>query len=169
MHRIRCILSDVMAFDLIVLGRQLARIGETVMRGQAPPAQPTIAGMVLADVFAHPGSSISDITARTGMPQSHVSETVARLREQGTVESFPDPADRRRTLVRVSAQHPKNVMRAALVPVDAELTAALGDISPGEAADIVKTLEALAARLRPGKPGPILGQLNGARDDPIQE
>jgi DNA-binding transcriptional ArsR family regulator len=88
-HRIRCILSDVMAFDLIVLGRQLTRIGETVMRGQAPPTQPTIAGMVLADVFAHPGSSISEITARTGMPQSHVSETVARLREQGTVESFP--------------------------------------------------------------------------------
>jgi DNA-binding MarR family transcriptional regulator len=38
------------------------------------------------------------------MPQSHVSETVARLRKQGTVGSFPDPADRRRTLVRVSAR-----------------------------------------------------------------
>ena len=112
------------------------------------------------------GSSISEITARTGMPQSHVSETVARLREQGTVESFPDPADRRRTLVRVSAQHPKNVMRAALVPVDAALAAALG---PDEAADIVKTLEALAARLRPDKPGPILDQLNRASDERTQE
>jgi DNA-binding MarR family transcriptional regulator len=155
----------VIAFDLIVLGRQLARIGETVMRGQAQPAQPTIAGMVLADVFAHPGSSISEITARTGMPQSHVSETVARLREQGTVESFPDPADRRRTLVRVSAQHPANVMRAALVAADDALAAALGDIGPDEAADIIKTLEALADRLRPGKPGPILDQLNHARDE----
>ena len=77
-----------MAFDLIVLGRQLTRIGETVMRGQAPPSQPTLAGMVLADVFAHPQSSISEITARVGMPQSHVSETVARMREQGTVETF---------------------------------------------------------------------------------
>jgi DNA-binding MarR family transcriptional regulator len=158
-----------MAFDLIVLGRQLTRIGETVMRGQAPTAQPTIAGLVLADVFAHPGSSISEITARTGMPQSHVSETVARLREQGTVESFPDPADRRRTLVRVSAQHPKNVMRAALIPVDAALTAALGELSPNEAADIIKTLEALAARLRPDKPGPILDQLNRASDESTQE
>ena len=158
-----------MAFDLIVLGRQLTRIGETVMRGQAPPAQPTVAGMVLADVFAHPGSSISEITARTGMPQSHVSETVARLREQGTVESLPDPADRRRTLVRVSAQHPGNVMRAALVPVDAELAAALGEVSPHEAADIIKTLQALAARLRPGKPGPILGQLNRARGERTQD
>jgi DNA-binding MarR family transcriptional regulator len=164
MHLIRCILSDVMAFDLIVLGRQLARIGETVMRGQAP-AQPTVAGLVLADVFAHPGTSISEITARTGMPQSYVSETVARLREQGTAESFPDPADRRRTLVRVSAQHPGNVMRAALVRADDALTTALGDISPGEAADIIKTLEALAARLRPGQPGPVLDQLNRARDE----
>ena len=158
-----------MAFDLIVLGRQLARIGESVMRGQAPPAQPTSAGMVLADVFAHPGSSISEITARTGMPQSHVSETVARLREQGSVESFPDPDDRRRTLVRVSARHPRNVMRAAMVPADAALVAALGDLSPDEAAGIIKTLEVLAARLRPSKPGPILDQLNRARNDLGQE
>ena len=157
-----------MAFDLIVLGRQLARIGETVMRGQ-PPAQPTITGMVLADVFAHPGSSISEITARTGMPQSHVSETVARLREQGTVESLPDPADRRRTLVRVSARHPGSVMRAALVPADDALTAALGDINPDEAADIIKTLEALAARLHPVKPGPVIDQLNRARDERTQD
>ena len=84
-----CILSDVLAFDLIVLGRQLTRIGESVMRGQAPPSQPTLTGMVLADVFAYPRSSISEITARVGMPQSHVSETVARMREQGTVETFP--------------------------------------------------------------------------------
>ncbi|MBO0802560.1 MAG: hypothetical protein J2P25_05730 [Nocardiopsaceae bacterium] len=81
----------------------------------------------------------------------------------------PDPADRRRTLVRVSEQHPKNVMRAALVPVDAELTAALGDIGADEAADVIRTLEALAARLRPGKSGPILDQLNRAGDERAQE
>jgi DNA-binding MarR family transcriptional regulator len=158
-----------MAFDLIVLGRQLSRIGETVMRGQAPPAQPTSAGLVLADVFAHPASSISEITARTGMPQSNVSEAVARLREQGTVESFPDPADRRRTLVRVSARHPRNVMRAAMVPVDAALAAALDGLSPDEAAGIIQTLETLAARLRPDKPGPILDQLSRARSAPAPE
>ena len=155
-----------MAFDLIVLGRQLSRIGETVMRGQAPPAQPTSAGLVLADVFAHPGSSISEITARTGMTQSNVSEAVARLREQGTVESFPDPADRRRTLVRVSAQHPRNAMRAALNPADTALAAALGDLSPEEVARIIESLEILADRLRPEKPGPILDQLDRASSDP---
>jgi DNA-binding MarR family transcriptional regulator len=85
------------------------------------------------------------------------------MREQGTVETFPDPGDRRRTLVQVSAQHPQNVMRAALVPVDAALTAALGDLSPDEAVGIIKSLEALAARLRPDKPGPVLEQLNRER------
>jgi hypothetical protein len=73
----------------------------------------------------------------------------AGLRDDGIVESFPDPADRRRTLVRVGAQHPRNVMRAAMVPVDAALTDALGDLSPDEAADIIVTLEALSALLRP--------------------
>ena len=54
-------------------------------------------------------------------------------------------------------------MRAALVPVDAALTAALGDLSPDDAAGIIKALEALAARLRPEKPGPVLEQLNRER------
>ena len=60
-------------------------------------------------------------------------------------------------------------MRAALIPVDAALTAALGEVSPEEAADIIKALEALAARLRPVKPGPILDQLNRASGQRTQE
>jgi hypothetical protein len=46
----------------------------------APVGSP--AGVSLCGIHAHPGSSIGDIPARAGMPQSHVSETVARLREQ---------------------------------------------------------------------------------------
>lgn len=49
------------------------------------------------------------------------------------------------------------------------LTAALAEISPDEAADIIKTLEALAARLRPGRPGPTLDQLNRPREARAQE
>jgi DNA-binding IclR family transcriptional regulator len=41
--------------------------------------------MVLIDVSEHADSSIGEIAARTGFPQSHVSASVARLRELGTL------------------------------------------------------------------------------------
>ena len=73
------------ALDLIMLGRQLARIGEEVLRGAQAQTMPTGPSLVLRDVFAHPDSSITDITGRTGLPQSYVSESVARLRDLGIV------------------------------------------------------------------------------------
>jgi DNA-binding MarR family transcriptional regulator len=168
------------ALDLIMLGRQLTRIGEDVLRGAADPAgkggggrggqpapfMPTGPSLVLRDVFAHPGSSITDITARTGLPQSYVSESVARLRGQGILETSADPGDGRRTLVRVSAQHPRTVAAKGSASVDAALAAALGqpEDEPG-VAQIIATLAALAERLRPEPPGPIRRQLDQARKD----
>ena len=111
---------------------------------------------MLRDVFAHPDSSITDVTTRTGLPQSYVSESVARLREQGIVETAADPADGRRTLVRVSAQHPRTVAAKGSAPVDAALAEALGEPTNGVAVtEIIGTLTALAARLHPDSPGPI--------------
>jgi DNA-binding MarR family transcriptional regulator len=183
----RCIVGDVDALDLIMLGRQLTKIGEDVMRGSTAqtaktqtakarpatppgaepadaPFMPTGPSLVLRDVFANPGSSITDITARTGLPQSYVSESVARLRGQGIVVTSADPADGRRTLVRVSDQHPRTVAAKGSVPVDAALAAALSE-PPGGAAmtQIIGTLSALAARLAPETPGPIKRQLDRAR------
>ena len=86
---------------------------------------------MLRDVFAHPGSSITDITARTGLPQSYVSESAARLRSQGILETSADPADGRRTLVRVSAEHPRTVAGKGSAPVDAALAAALANRTAG--------------------------------------
>ena len=202
-HRGRCIVSDMNALDLIVLGRQLTKIGEEVLRGSGDPTGqdagehgerpvqasgrprqasgrpgqasgrprqapflPTGPSLVLRDVFAHPGSSITDITARTGLPQSYVSESVARLRSQGILETSADPADGRRTLVRVSAGHPRTVAAKGSAPVDGALAAALGEPDGGPAmAEIVATLSALAERLRPESPGPIQRQLDQARTE----
>jgi DNA-binding MarR family transcriptional regulator len=176
------------ALDLIMLGRQLTKIGEEVMRGsktqtaktqtakarpaKAPsdaeprdaPFMPTGQSLVLRDVFANPGSSITDITARTGLPQSYVSESVARLRGQGIVATSADPADGRRTLVRVSARHPRTVAAKGSVPVDAALAAALGEPDGGAVVTkIIGTLSALADQLAPETPGPIRRQLDQAR------
>jgi DNA-binding transcriptional ArsR family regulator len=159
------------ALDLIMLGRQLTKIGEEVLRDAKAPSQaarsmPAGPSLVLRDVFAHPGSSISDITARTGLPQSYVSESVARLRDQGILETSADPADGRRTLARVAPQHSRTVVAKGSVSVDAALAAALGEPDGGaDVARIIGTLDALAARLRPESPGPILRQLDQTREE----
>jgi DNA-binding MarR family transcriptional regulator len=183
------------ALDLIMLGRQLTKIGEEVMRGSKPPPteaaqtqatqtqatqtqapqtqapfMPTGPSLVLRDVFANPGSSITDITARTGLPQSYVSESVARLRGQGILQTSADPADGRRTLVRVSDQHPRTVAAKGSVPVDAALAAALGEPDGGATVtEIIGTLNALAARLASETPGPIRRQLDQARREPLDQ
>jgi DNA-binding transcriptional ArsR family regulator len=183
------------ALDLIMLGRQLTKIGEEVLRGpagsagrgagtgsaghgagtgsaghgaggpgeQSAPVMPVGPSLVLRDVFAHPGSSIGDITARTGLPQSYVSESVAKLRGQGILETSADPGDGRRTLVRVSAQHPRTVAAKGSASVDGALAAALGEQDGGPGvAEIIATLAALAERLRPEAPGPIRRRLDQA-------
>jgi DNA-binding transcriptional ArsR family regulator len=160
------------ALDLIMLGRQLSKIGEDVLRGSkgAPsdaPFMPAGPSLVLRDVFAHPDSSITDITARTGLPQSYVSESVAKLRDQGILETGTDPADGRRTLVRVSAQHPRTVAAKGSASVDAALAAALGEPDGGASVtEIIGTLSSVAARLRSeAPPGQIRRQLDQARGE----
>lgn len=155
------------ALDLIMLGRQLTKIGEEVLRGSAAQAMPAGPSLVLRDVFAHQDSPIGDIAGRTGLPQSYVSESVARLRDQGIVETAADPADGRRTLVRVSAQHPRTVAAKGSAPVDAALAAALGESTDeSEVIRLIEALSELAARLRPSSPGPIRRQLDQAAGEP---
>ena len=155
------------AGELIMLGRQLTRIGTEAMRGQGGPQAPTTGqGMVAADVFAHPATSVGEIADRTGLRQGYVSETVARLRGRGVVETSTDPADGRRTLVRLAPGHPAAVARAAAAGVTQALARALGDPDPGTLAQITATLTALARRLRPADPGPVPRALTRSPDGP---
>lgn len=149
------------ALDLILLGRQLVKLGEQVVRGGALPETPNGQALVLRDVFAHPDSPIGAITARTGLPQSYVSESVSALRERGILETEVDVEDRRRTLVRVSAAHRRRTGRRAAVPVDAALAAAIGE---REAAAVLPVLDDLARRLVPERPGSIVTALRTGAD-----
>lgn len=113
------------------------------------------------DVFANPDASIGEIAARTGLPQSHASESVARFRDKGAFETRPDPSDGRRTLVRLSSSVPQTIARFGTVAADGALVEALGDVDRGTAADLVAALESVAALLRKanGDPDSPAGQL----------
>ena len=85
--------------SLFLLGRKLMQIAE----GALPGGKMARSGrLVFVDVAYHPNSSITEITERTGFPQSLVSTAVAKLREHGVLETSADPLDRRRTLVRAT-------------------------------------------------------------------
>jgi DNA-binding MarR family transcriptional regulator len=159
MHLWSCIVEDVDALELITLGRRLVRIGEEAMRGGSAMPLPAGHALVLRDVIAHPHSSITDITSRTGLAQSIVSKAVARFHEEGLVETETDPADGRRLLVEISAQHRREVARKGAVSVDDALATALGESDRGGATEFISVLEAVAERLRPVKPGAVLDQL----------
>jgi DNA-binding MarR family transcriptional regulator len=145
------------ALDLIILGRQLTRIGERAMReGDREHDEPATLGaalpagalIVMRDVLAHPNTSITDITARTGLPQSYVSESVNKLRVKGIAEINADPADRRRTLVRLTATQVDQVARHSARDADDLLRMALGDLPDDDAQQVIAMLIELSRRLR---------------------
>jgi DNA-binding MarR family transcriptional regulator len=74
----------------------------------------------------HPGSALREIQARTGFVQSHVSVSVARLRDRGLVETHPDPDDGRRLRVRMARSAVRAITRRAGRPVDDALVEATG-------------------------------------------
>lgn len=151
------------ALDLIVLGRQLTRIGEEAMRGGQAPPLPNGQSLVLRDVLTNPGSSITEITARTGLPQSYVSESVGRLRDRRLVETELDATDGRRTLVTVNHGHAATVARKGSINVDAPLAQALGETDTHKPRSLLEALQTVADRLSPTEPGPGLRQIKPPR------
>ncbi|WP_248964873.1 MarR family transcriptional regulator [Sphaerisporangium perillae] len=138
--------------ELFLLGHKLMTIGQEAMPRSGFQTLPVSARTILVDVFQHPDSSIGEITARTGFPQSLVSSSVARFREHGVMVTEPDPVDRRRTLVRPAAgMRERGQQYADTTAVDGALARAL-DVEPQEVGEIVATLDSLARRLSEATP-----------------
>ena len=100
---------------------------------------------MLEDVLRHPDSSVSEIQARTGFVQSHVSASVARLRQRGLLETMPDPTDRRRTRVRVSTRARRAIAARSSRSIDDAVTHAVAD--PDQARRVTVLLDELAQLL----------------------
>ena len=136
------------ALDLYLLGRRLTKLGEEAIGGRGARQVPTGLRLIVIDVGEHPDSSIGEIAARTGLPQSHVSQSVARLRARGALETTSDPRDGRRTLVRMAPEIADRAARVGSVPVDAALGEAMDVSDPDALAELVAALQSVLAHLR---------------------
>jgi DNA-binding MarR family transcriptional regulator len=135
--------------ELYLLGRELTKLADASFRRAGATAPPPGLAIVLEDVATHPGSSITEITTRTGFPQSHVSTCVARFKERGMVETRPDLNDGRRTLVHATSSYVRQARRRKTSAIDRAIADALGDADPEVVADVVAALETLAEHLIP--------------------
>jgi MarR family 2-MHQ and catechol resistance regulon transcriptional repressor len=97
----RCILEDVEMSDLYQLGRRLTELAYQGMGGSELDLTAS-EFLVLRDLFMNGRSSITDTVGRTGLAQSKVSTSVAKLRDRGWVQTSPDPRDGRKTLAAVT-------------------------------------------------------------------
>ncbi len=134
--------------ELFLLGRTLMKIGEQAMPEPETGSRGSIRSVLvtLGEIVANPGTTVGEVAARTGLPQSQVSTAVARLVEAGSVETEPDPADRRRRLVRPAADPSHRVAEVRATTVDAALAGALSgpDGSAPDPAALRAVTDALA-------------------------
>jgi DNA-binding MarR family transcriptional regulator len=132
--------------SLYLLGRKLMQIAE----GMLPTGRKvTSARLVFVDVAYHPNSSITEITERTGFPQSLVSTAVARLRDIGLLQTEPDPLDRRRTLVRTTPTINDVEVRLSQVSIDDVVVKELAPEHEKELANVTASHDLLSRLLTP--------------------
>lgn len=134
------------AGELHRLGRHLLALSRTVS-GQAGdltlvPGQEA----VLEDLLRHPDSTVSEIRDRTGFTQSHVSASVARLRDHGLVQAAADPSDGRRTRLRTTEATTHAIINRARRTIDDTIATTVG---PNQAGRVLELLDELARILQP--------------------
>lgn len=146
--------GGVNGVELFLLGRTLMKIGEEALP-EPPGGAARYAGsvrmvlIVASDIAAHPDTAVGEIAARTGLPQSQVSSAIARLKEAGSVQTTPDPADRRRVLVRQSPEASPRVAQVRATGVEDALAEALGSDDAHRLAEVTEALDVLVRHLMP--------------------
>jgi DNA-binding transcriptional ArsR family regulator len=145
--------------ELFLLGRALMKIGEQAL--PSPPGAKAAGGstrtvlVVATDIRDHPDSAIGEIATRTGLPQSQVSTAVARLKEAGSIETAPDPADRRRSIVRPAGELSPRADDVHATTIDGALLAAAHTTDPAVLKELTDALDTIARHLhRSDQAGP---------------
>lgn len=125
------------------LGKRLIDLARQVTTDAGDTALTPGEVAVLEDVLKHPGSVVTEIQARTGFAQSHVSASVSRLRDQGLIVAAPDPADRRRTRLTLAEIAHRAIMRRAGRPADDTIAEVVGAARAERVLALLKELSVL--------------------------
>jgi DNA-binding MarR family transcriptional regulator len=133
--------------DLYLLGRKLMKLGMDAIPSSGFHELPASARAVIADVFEHPGTTISEIVERTELPQSQVSASVLKLSNLKAFTTSIDPVDRRKTIVSPSPGIKQKAQKRADVSIEPTFKKILHDRD--DFANVVNALEMLAAKLNP--------------------
>lgn len=133
--------------QLLRLGKHLVNLSHDHVREPDDPPLTPAERAVLSVVLSDPDRTVGELVQLTGFVQSHISASVARLRDRGWLHTAPDPADGRRTLVRPADGVVRGVARRAAYSIDDTLAAALGDTAAAQRA--VALLTELNALLLP--------------------
>jgi DNA-binding MarR family transcriptional regulator len=97
---------------------------------------------VMTVVGSHPGCAAADVVARTGMDKMSVSRAIASLARQQRVLRKPDPADGRRTLLRLSATG-QRLFEALSISAWARERQLFGSVSEADQAQLAGILDRL--------------------------
>ena len=150
--------------DLYQLGRRLTDIAYQGMGGTELDLTPS-EFLVLRDLFMNGQSSITDTVNRTGLAQSKVSTSVAKLRDRGWVTTGPDPTDGRKTLAAVTDQIKLEGNRRRARNATDALGIVLADAGPAEREQLAAALQRLHQLLVGDGPGEVRA-LAGERTGP---
>jgi DNA-binding MarR family transcriptional regulator len=117
-----------------VTGAELHRLGKRLIDlSRDATTSAGGAGLTAAEVavleyaLTNPGCTVTELRDRTGFTQSHVSTSVARLRDRGLVQTAADPDDGRLTRVRLAPVARRAIQRRAARPADTAIRAAVAD------------------------------------------
>lgn len=111
---------------------------------------PVVSMVVMRQIGHEPGITIGELSRRTGVAKSHISNTVESLAQKGLIEKRPDPADQR--LVRVfPTEQAEARHRQIHAEIKSQLSEVLASVPPEKVAALIDGLQALKAALEERK------------------
>ena len=130
---------------------RLARVlREVAVEAAADEGEQTSLSLVavVEDVVANPGTSIGEISKRTGYAQSLVSRHVAELRDARVLSTAADPSDRRRQQVTLDSRARSGFLaQRGSRPLDQVLRARFPDLSERDVDSVIASLDKISGIL----------------------